>query len=322
MLPAVTLSGTLYIATALLLLRFLIQRVLAAHFTIAELRPQHRGKSLEYSYFYHLPIVVLILSEVQWNMFDLAVWALSYVGVGMVRGAIHAVRVEREALLNDYSYQQRVMVLLQASRVYGVLLFVASLCYFVLVQQTFVGVSLRVSGLLLFPTMMLAVDSLFLWLSSSASEADMLSYFNPNINQISPTHRLELFEKMAANSIRVWHYYNLVRLFVKAALQKVGIFDCLWVLSVLNACLLSAVALYRAISKYRSFTQLVAHFNRIFQPTATAPDQTCVICMTELLNCRRLNTCGHLFHYKCLFQWIQTKNECPVCRAPIQLSQQ
>ena len=71
----------------------LIQRVLSWHFRIAELRPQHSAKSLEYSYLYHLSIVVLILSEVQWNMFDLTIWALSYVGVGMLRGAIHAVRI-------------------------------------------------------------------------------------------------------------------------------------------------------------------------------------------------------------------------------------
>ena len=85
---------------------------------------------------------------------------------------------------------------------------------------------------------------------------------------------------MAGNSIRVWHYYNLIRLFIKSALQKIGIFDCLWILSVVNACFVSGVALYRAISKYRSFNQLIKHFNRIFQPTATAPDQICVICMT------------------------------------------
>ena len=82
------------------------------------------------------------------------------------------------------------MVLLQASKVYGLLLLAGSVCYFLLVQHIFVEVPLRINSLLLFPTMMLAVDSLFLWLSSRATQSDFLSYFNPNINQINPTYKI------------------------------------------------------------------------------------------------------------------------------------
>jgi hypothetical protein len=41
--------------------------------------------------------------------------------------------------------------------------------------------------------------------------------------------------------------------------------------------------------------------------------------MEPLLNSYELAQCRHLFHYKCLFQWIQTKEECPVCRVKIDL---
>lgn len=122
---------------------------------------------------------------------------------------------------------------------------------------------------------------------------------------------------MVGSSIRLWHYYNLTRLFVKAFFQRMGVLDCVWILSVLNAGYLSANTFYKSFKKYRSYSKLLENLNRIFQPSSPAIDQNCVICMSELLNCRRLNTCGHLFHYKCLFQWIQTKTDCPVCRSPI-----
>lgn len=101
-----------------------------------------------------------------------------------------------------------------------------------------------------------------------------------------------------------------------------GVLDCMWIISVVNACYLSFSSLVASIRKYKSYARLIESFNRIFTPSKTAPDQNCVICMTELLNCRRLSTCGHLFHYKCLFEWIQNKKDCPICRAPIDLADQ
>lgn len=125
---------------------------------------------------------------------------------------------------------------------------------------------------------------------------------------------------MVGNSLRVWHYYNLTRLFLKAFLERLGFLNCLWAASLLNACFLSLTSLTSALSRYKSHTRLLKAFERALPPSRSAPEQNCVICMTELLNCRRLSTCGHLFHYKCLFKWIQNKKDCPVCRAPIDLA--
>ncbi len=200
------------------------------------------------------------------------------------------------------------------------MLFGCSLAYLVVVHLLFDGLSLRYTSLLLFPTLMLAVDSIFLLLSSLAIQSEILSYFNQNINELPSCYRLELAEGVVGNSLRVWHYYNLIRLFVKAFMQRLGLIDCMWILSVLNAGYLSICSLCGCISKYNSYAKLVDSFNRIFKPSKTAPDQNCVICMTELLNCRRLSTCGHLFHYKCLFEWIQNKKDCPICRTPINLT--
>jgi hypothetical protein len=189
-LPPITLNALLLLALALAALRLLLQRVLALYFHITETRPQHNPSTLEYAYFYHLSIVVLILAEVDWNVFDLSIWVGSYVGVGLMRRAIYVVRIERDLLLHDYSYNRKIAAILSASKIFGVVLFGSSLVYFVVVQLLFDGLSLRFTSLLLFPTIMLAVDSVFLLLSSMTTQRELLSYFNQNINELPSSYRL------------------------------------------------------------------------------------------------------------------------------------
>ena len=85
-------------------------------------------------------------------------------------------------MLNDYSYNNKIVTLLASSKVYGLILFIVSVSYFIYVHTSFIGVSVKMTSLLLFPTLMLATDALFLWLGSTATTKDILCYFNQNIN--------------------------------------------------------------------------------------------------------------------------------------------
>jgi hypothetical protein len=63
-LPSITLAGLSCLLVALVGLRLIIQKILSRYFQINETRPQHNINTLEYSYFYHLSIVILVLVEV------------------------------------------------------------------------------------------------------------------------------------------------------------------------------------------------------------------------------------------------------------------
>ena len=116
------------------------------------------------------------------------------------------------------------------------------------------------------------------------------------------------------------HFFTISRIFVKTFFEKFEFLDCMWILSVMNACYSSSTMLIKSISQYSSFRKLISRMNLVFKRASSHPGQMCIICMEELLNCRKLASCGHLFHFKCLFQWIQTKSECPICREPIKLA--
>ncbi len=96
-------------------------------------------------------------------------------------------------MLSDYSYNNKIVVLLSSSKIFGVILFMMSVAYFFYAHIIFAGIPIKISSLLLFPTLMLAVDALFLFLCSIATTRDILCYYNQNINEIPPTYKLELF---------------------------------------------------------------------------------------------------------------------------------
>ncbi len=77
----------------LLGMRVGLQYMLEHWLGVRQVRKEHTPRSLEFSYFYHLSIIILGLGELNWNLFDLLVWIYSYVCVGMLRKALYTVSV-------------------------------------------------------------------------------------------------------------------------------------------------------------------------------------------------------------------------------------
>ena len=168
----------------------------------------------------------------------------------------------------------------------GAVLCFGSLALFLATHLLFFGINLKVINLLVFPFMMMIVDGMFLFLISAACEKDILIFFNHNINQVLPTYKLELIDKVTCSSIRVWHYYNLIRFFLKTLLQRMGVLEYMWIFSIINSIIAAGKTLYVSTGKFRKYNKLMGRFDRLFRRTTSAPDQNCPICLTELLNCK------------------------------------
>ena len=281
-------------------MQILTRMMLSRHFKINTIRSDPNIAALEYSPFYHLSIIILVLSEIDWNIFDLSIWMLTYIGVGIVRSALYSIKHERETLLNSFNYDAKLINILYNSKLLGGVLFFGSLALFLGVHILFLGINIKILNLLVFPFMMMTIDGIFLFLISAACEKDILIYFNHNINQVLPTYKLELIDKIACSSIRVWHYYNLIRFFLRTLIQRMGVLEYMWIFSIINSLLSAVKTLYGSTGKYRNYNKLMSRFDRLFRKTTSAPDQNCPICLTELLNCKELAVCGHKFHYRCL----------------------
>ncbi|KAK9371846.1 uncharacterized protein V1513DRAFT_454312 [Lipomyces chichibuensis] len=58
----------------------------------------------------------------------------------------------------------------------------------------------------------------------------------------------------------------------------------------------------------------------IFEASEENLGERCLVCLSDFEEgeeCRKLRQCGHLFHKKCIDEWLTTgRNSCPLCRAP------
>ena len=76
-------------------LRVVIQKLMRRYFMMDVPQPTNSDMSLEFSYLYHLSIIILILSDVNWNLFDLVIWLFSYVCIGMLRKAVYVAETQK-----------------------------------------------------------------------------------------------------------------------------------------------------------------------------------------------------------------------------------
>ena len=65
-----------------------------------------------------------------------------------------------------------------------------------------------------------------------------------------------------------------------------GMLEYMWIFSIINSLLSAAKNLYVSMGKYKKYDKLMYRFDSLFKKTASAPDQNCSICLTELLNCK------------------------------------
>ena len=132
---------------------------------------------------------------------------------------------------------------------------------------------MKMITLLLFPTTMLIIDSFFLWLTAVTTSQDMLCHYNPNINHIPSSYKLDIFQRIGLSSVKVFHYYTIIRIFMKTMFEKFDFLDCMWIISIVNAIYSSVTTLIKSISDYNYFKKLVRCINRVFTPNQSQPGQ-------------------------------------------------
>lgn len=112
-------------------------------------------------------------------------------------------------MINDYSYNNKIIKLLLNSVLLAVLALPFSLVYILSVNILFIGVMYKVISMLCFPSLMLAIDSLFLLVISRQTQKHLIYFYNQNINGISPIYRIELCYKIISCALKCSHYFNL-----------------------------------------------------------------------------------------------------------------
>ncbi|XP_011659772.1 RING-H2 finger protein ATL39 [Cucumis sativus] len=59
----------------------------------------------------------------------------------------------------------------------------------------------------------------------------------------------------------------------------------------------------------------IFHYNGV-----EGDEQECAICLCEIEEgekCRKMKTCGHVFHKDCIDRWFKVDGHCPICRTSV-----
>lgn len=154
-----------------------------------------------------------------------------------------------------------------------------SIAYICAINSLFMGVMYKVISMLCFPSLMLAIDSLYLFIVSRQTQKHLVYFYNQNINGISPIYKIDLSYKIISYAIKCSHFFNLALLCSAIIMEKIDFLDCLWIVSVLGAFYNSSAGMIKSIAKYRSMNKFIKSINRILTKVKRASDQICIICM-------------------------------------------
>ena len=88
-LPNVTFQAILVLTLSLLALKVFLYKLVYSRLNVMLPVQEASGYLNEWPPMYHLAIVIIVLTDIDWNMFDLCVWAVFYIGVGDLRRILH-----------------------------------------------------------------------------------------------------------------------------------------------------------------------------------------------------------------------------------------
>jgi len=95
-------------------------------------------------------------------------------------------------------------------------------------------------------------------------------------------------------------------------------------LHLLREMFMNIVFLKGMIVRYAQYRNILKNIER-FQTVNLAPDDerdsTCTVCMAEITDGKQL-PCGHIFHLRCLKEWLRRNPICPTCRHSIRVPTQ
>lgn len=182
-------------------------------------------------------------------------------------------------MTNGYGYNNQIVKLLTNSRKLALIALPFSILYILAIHLTFLGVVYKVISMLCFPSIMLAVDSMFLLVISRQTDKNLVYFYNQNINGISPTYRIELIYKIISCAVKCSHFFNLALICSSIIMERIDFLDCMWVVSVGGAFYQASSGMIKTVSKYRYMNKFIKSIDRILQKVRKASDQICIICM-------------------------------------------
>lgn len=115
------------------------------------------------------------------------------------------------------------------------IILILTLAYIIVSNWYFWHATVKVNQILLYPTFMLALDSIYTLSSSRIIRKKISYFFNNNIDLISPLFKLESFYVGLKSVLGLWHFSYFIRIIYKTSNSLTQILFSPWIIDILKA---------------------------------------------------------------------------------------
>jgi hypothetical protein len=154
--------------------------------------------------------------------------------VGIIRHFLHDIQSERHMNLNGLAYDSNLINILRVSQKLSFIILVFCLGYISLANWYFWHATIKVNQILLYPTLMLTLDSIYILLSSQIIRKKLAYFFNNNIDEISPLFKLESTYTAFRSVIGLWHFSYFIRIIYKTSSSLSQLFFSPWIIDIIK----------------------------------------------------------------------------------------
>ncbi|KAL4503023.1 hypothetical protein ABPG72_014252 [Tetrahymena utriculariae] len=277
---------------------------------------------LEQNPILHISIIYMTDPNIIPQKFDLAVWLCFYFTFSTFK-IFHSICSQQLKIIlqniND-DYQEELRCIKKIQR-FSAVLFLVNLWICAIGLWTFSMSGYYKLSLLFYEGILFGFDSFKIVLCATKLCDHMNFYVNYNTEEIhDPFFKRETLFDSFQHIVQLFHFFQLIyNYFFKLDYQFIMHLWLLYLFKKINISLRQLKNNFQAYRRYRNIQLNLDIMLPKVDIKELQSDDVCSICHDELIVARRIETCGHKFHIKCLFKWLksQQNSRCPICRSEI-----
>lgn len=156
------------------------------------------------------------------------------------------------------------------------------LLYIILANWYFPHTSIKMNPILMYPTILMSIDSLYMLCNCKIIKSNIVHFFNNNIDSETPRFRLESVYKTLKYSLGIYHFSELLKIVYRTTMNFNQLSSSVYIISVFKQIYDSFKNLVRCLLAYRTFIDSLNQMNKYLPEAKGDPESECPICQQEL----------------------------------------
>ena len=198
--------------------------------------------------------------------------------MGIVRNLFYDIQAQKSNFLNGPFFDRRLENLLTVSLKLSAGTLGVALAYIGFANWYFTKASIKVNQILLYPTILLLLDSIYMLFSCQLIRNKIVNFLNNNIDSEFSGFRLQSVYTLIKCLLNLLHFSYLMKIFYRTTYSFYQLFSSPYIIPVLRAIYESVCGVLKCLIEYQKFVDLLTRMNVFLPEAAPEPGIECAIC--------------------------------------------